>query len=128
MMEPNKQQAIDVCQSRPFGHPPAEHVDLLPQNQILRLQFSSRLKQRRQNGKDQPDQVGHRDESLPRLFLASTPNPIFGTHNGRKPVIEPNEQKTIGIVQSWSLWHPSPKNVDSVAARPDFLPLPPLST
>jgi hypothetical protein len=32
--------------------------------------------------------------------------------DGREPVIEPNEQKTIGIVQSWSLWHPSPKNVD----------------
>jgi hypothetical protein len=27
-------------------------------------------------------------------------------------VIEANEQKTIGIVQSRSLWHPSPKNVD----------------
>jgi len=32
--------------------------------------------------------------------------------DGRKPVIEPNEQKTIGIVQSWSRWQPSPKNVD----------------
>jgi hypothetical protein len=32
--------------------------------------------------------------------------------DGGKPVIEPNEQKTIGIVQIWSLWQPPAKHVD----------------
>jgi len=80
-IEANKQKAIDICQSRPLWHPSTKHVDLLPEDQILCLQFGSRLKQRCENGKKQPEQVGHQAASLPRSFLASTPNRIFGTHS-----------------------------------------------
>src|SRR5260370_31559721 len=82
-IEPNKQKTIDICQSRPLWHPSTKHVDLLPEDQILCLQFGSRLKQRSQNGKNQPEQFGHQAASLPRSFLASTANRIFATHTQR---------------------------------------------
>src|ERR1700730_6636184 len=55
-IEPNKQKAIDIRQSRPLWHPPTKHVDLLPEDQILCLPFGSRLKRRSQDGKNQPEQ------------------------------------------------------------------------
>jgi hypothetical protein len=86
-IEPNKQKAIDICQSGPLWHSPAKHVDLLPQDQILRLQLGSRPNQRSQNAKNQPEQVGRQAEKLSSFVPASTPNPIFGTHRATvKPV------------------------------------------
>jgi hypothetical protein len=41
----------------------------------------SQLKQRSQNGKNQPEQVGHQATSLPRSFSTSTLNRFFGTHS-----------------------------------------------
>jgi hypothetical protein len=35
------QRAIDICQRWPLGHPPAKHVELVPQDQNLSLQFGS---------------------------------------------------------------------------------------
>ena len=68
-IEPNKQKAINVCQSRPLWHPPAPHIDLVPQDLILSLQLSSRLKERSQTSKNQLEQVGHK---TPILAVRST--------------------------------------------------------
>jgi len=83
--EPDKHYAIDVCQNRPSGHPPTKYVDLLPQDQILRLQLGSRLKERSQQSKDQLKQVGHQVAILRASLHASTPNRVFGTHSHRLP-------------------------------------------
>lgn len=80
--EPDKQQAIDVCHGRSLRYPPPKHVDLLPQDQNLSLQLGSRLKERGQEGKQQPEQVGHQTAILRPLLMASTPNRIFGAHTG----------------------------------------------
>src|SRR5262245_61590046 len=48
--EPDKHQAIDVCQRWSLRHPTPKHNDLLSQDQNLNLQFGSRLKQRSQEG------------------------------------------------------------------------------
>jgi len=79
-IEPNEQNAIGIVQIWALRHPPAKHVDLLPQDQIFRLQPCSRPKERSQDAKNQLEQISHQAASLPRPFLASTSNRIFGTH------------------------------------------------
>lgn len=80
-IEPDKQQAIDVCQGRSLGHPPAKHVDLLPQNQNLRLEFGPRLKERSRDTKNQLEQIDHQTAILRCSLHASTPNRILDTHS-----------------------------------------------
>ncbi|MPZ36134.1 MAG: hypothetical protein GEV13_35135 [Rhodospirillales bacterium] len=59
---------------------PAKHADLLSQDQILSLQLGSRLKERSENSKNKPKQIGHRATILRCSLHASTPNRIFSTH------------------------------------------------
>jgi DNA invertase Pin-like site-specific DNA recombinase len=47
-----------------------------------RLQRCSRLEARSQDTENQLEQIGHQDAGLRRPLAASTPNRIFGTHNG----------------------------------------------
>jgi hypothetical protein len=61
---------------------PAKHVDLLSHGQIFCLQLCSQLEERSQEVENQLEQIGHQTASLARLFFASMPNPIFGTHSG----------------------------------------------
>jgi hypothetical protein len=49
----------------------------LAQDQIFRLQLSSRLEERGEDVKKQLEQIHHQAASLPRLFFASIPNRIF---------------------------------------------------
>jgi hypothetical protein len=72
---------LDIVEMRSPRHPPAKHIDLLPQDQIFRLQLCSRLEERSQDAKNQLEQISHQVASLTHLFLASMPNQIFGTHN-----------------------------------------------
>jgi len=79
-IEPNEQNAIGIVQIWALRHPPAKHIDLLPQDQVCCLQPCSRPKERSQDAKNQLEQISHQAASLPRPFLASTSNRIFGTH------------------------------------------------
>jgi hypothetical protein len=81
VIKPNEQKTIGIVQIWSLRHPPAEHVDLLPQDQIFRLQLCSRPKERSQGAKEQLEQISYQAASLPRPFPASTSNRIFGTHN-----------------------------------------------
>ena len=81
-IEPNEQKAIGIVQIWSLRHPPAKHVDLLPQDQIFRFQLGSRPEERSQDAKNQLEQISHQAASLPRPFPASTSNRIFGTHRG----------------------------------------------
>src|SRR5258708_20683647 len=67
---------------RSLRRSPAKHIDLLPQDQVFRFQRCSRLEARSQDSENQLEQIGHQDASLRRPPAASTPNRIFGTHNG----------------------------------------------
>jgi hypothetical protein len=65
---------------RSLQRSPAKHIDLLPQDQVLRFQRCSRLEARSHDTENQLEQIGHQDASLRRPPAASTPNRIFGTH------------------------------------------------
>ena len=62
---------------RSLRRSPAKHIDLLPQDQVSCLQLCSRPEERSQDAKNQLEQIGHQAASLPRSFLASTPNRNF---------------------------------------------------
>ena len=83
MIKPNKQKTIGIVEVRSFWGPPAKHIDLLPQDQIFRLQLCSRPKERSQHAENQFEQILHQAASLTRLFSASMLNQIFGTHRVR---------------------------------------------
>src|ERR1017187_7136094 len=70
VIKPNKQKAIGIVEVRSFWCPPAKHVNLLPQDQIFRLQRCSRPKERSQDAKNQLEQISHQAASLSRLFYA----------------------------------------------------------
>ena len=80
VIKPNKQKTIGIVQIWSLRHPPAKHVNLLPQDQIFRLQLCSRLEERSQYAENQLEQILHQVANLPRLFSASILNRIFGTH------------------------------------------------
>jgi hypothetical protein len=80
-IEPNEQKTLGIVQIWSLRHPPARHVDLLPQDQIFRLQPCSRPEELSQDAKNQLEQISHQVASLPRPFPASTSNRNFGTHN-----------------------------------------------
>jgi len=80
-IEPYEQKTIGIVQIWSLRHPPAKHVDLLPQDQIFRLKLCSRPKERSQNAKNQHERISHQAASLPRSFPASTSNRIFGMHS-----------------------------------------------
>ena len=83
VIKPNKQKTIGIVEVRSFWCPPAKHVNLLPQDQIFRLQLCSRPKERSQHAENQFEQILHQAASLTRLFSASMLNQIFGTHRVR---------------------------------------------
>src|ERR1019366_980583 len=81
VIKPNKQKTIGIIEVRLFRCPPAKHVNLLPQDQIFRLQLCSRLEERSQYAENQLEQILHQVANLPRLFSASILNRIFDTHS-----------------------------------------------
>src|ERR1019366_677868 len=82
-IDPNEQKTIGIVQVWSLRHSPEKHVDLLPQDQIFRLQLCSRPEERSQHAKNQLEQISHRVARLPRPFPTSTSNRIFGTHKAR---------------------------------------------
>jgi len=54
--------------------------DLLPQDQMFRLQLCSRLEERSQYAENQLEQILHQVANLPRLVSGCMLNRIFGTH------------------------------------------------
>ena len=86
MIKTNKQKTIDIVEVRSFRCPPAKHVNLLPQDQIFRLQLCSRPKERSQHAENQLEKILHQAVSLSRLFSASMLNQIFGTYRGSSNV------------------------------------------
>jgi hypothetical protein len=68
-IEPNEQKTIGIVQIWSLRHPPAKHVDLMPQDQIFRLQLCSRPEERSQDAKNQLEQISYQAASLPHLFL-----------------------------------------------------------
>jgi hypothetical protein len=80
-IEPNEQKTIGIVQIWSLRHPPAKHVNLLPQNQILRFQPCPRPKERSHDAKNQLEQISHQAASFARPFPASTSNRIIGTHS-----------------------------------------------
>src|ERR1019366_3579958 len=76
VIKTNKQKTIDIVEVRSFRCPPAKHVNLLPQDQIFRLQLCSRLEERSQDAENQLEQILHQVANLPRLFSASILNRI----------------------------------------------------
>src|SRR5665811_603354 len=80
VIKPNKQKTIGIVEVRSFRCPPAKHIDLLRQDQDFCFQLCSRLEERRQDAKNQLEQISHQAASLSRLFYASMLNQIFGTH------------------------------------------------
>jgi hypothetical protein len=91
VIEPNEQKPIGIVQSWSLRQAAAEHVDLLPEDQILCLQLGSRPHERSQNANNQPEKLNHQVTSLPRSFDASTSNRIFGTHSSSLGFFEPGE-------------------------------------
>jgi hypothetical protein len=85
VIEANEQKPIGIVQSWSLRQAAAEHVDLLPEDQIFYLQLGSRPHKRSQNANNQPEQLNHQVTSLPRSFYASTSNRIFGTHRAGLP-------------------------------------------
>jgi hypothetical protein len=79
-IEPNQQGSIDIVQLRSPRRLPAQHIDLLAQDQNFRLKPGSRLKERSHDAQNQLKQIDHQGASLPRPFPASIRNRIFGTH------------------------------------------------
>src|ERR1700760_3835162 len=83
-IEPNKYKTIRIVEMRSLRRSPAKHIDLLPQDQVFRLQRCSRLEARSQDTENPLEQIGHQDASLGRLLAPSTQNRIFGTHSGKQ--------------------------------------------
>jgi hypothetical protein len=65
MAKPNKQKAIGIVEVRSFRCLPAKHIDLLPQDQIFRLQLCSRPTERSQDAKEQLEQISHQAQAYP---------------------------------------------------------------
>jgi hypothetical protein len=80
VIEPNEQKPIGIVQSWSLRQAAAEHVDLLPEDQVFCAQLGSRPHERSQNANNQSEQLNHLITRLPRSFYASTSNRIFGTH------------------------------------------------
>ena len=78
----DKQKAADRYYGGAFASALAGESTLTCWRSIrfFRLQLSSRLEERGQDVEKQLEQIHHQAASLPRLFLASIPNRIFGTH------------------------------------------------
>jgi hypothetical protein len=49
-------------------HPPAKHINLLPQDEDFCFQLCSRLEERSQDPENQLEQIGHQAASLPRVL------------------------------------------------------------
>src|ERR1039458_317682 len=59
------------------------------QDQDFCFQLCSRLEERSQHAENQLEQILHQVASLPRLFSASMPNRIFGTHKDQDFCFQP---------------------------------------
>src|ERR1019366_2306145 len=81
VIKPNKQKTIGIVEVRSIRCPPAKHIDLLPQDQDFCFQLCSRPEERSQDAENQLEKILHQAVSLSRLFSASMPNRIFGTHS-----------------------------------------------
>src|SRR5450759_4337537 len=80
VIKPNEQKTIGIFEVRSFRCSPAQHIDLLPQDQDFCFQPCPRLAERSQYAENQLEQILHQVANLRHLFCTSMLNRIFGTH------------------------------------------------